>query len=143
MARSSVPGKDQPQIDQQRQINQFLPHLSFGDAISNCALWIREELRAFGYRSDIYVRCVDPEVAHEVLLFSPDALPKSDAVIYHHSIGSEITSQMLNYQGPKCLFYHNITPAEFFEPYQPEFAQVLRRGREDLAKLADSFPISF
>jgi glycosyltransferase involved in cell wall biosynthesis len=45
-------------------------------------------------------------------------------------------------RGPKCLVYHNITPAEFFEPYRPEYAPVLRQGREDLAQLAPLFPIS-
>jgi glycosyltransferase involved in cell wall biosynthesis len=38
--------------------------------------------------------------------------------------------------------YHNITPAEFFEPYRPEYVPALRQGREDLAKLAPLFPIS-
>jgi glycosyltransferase involved in cell wall biosynthesis len=41
--------------------------------------------------------------------------------------------------GPKCLIYHNITPAEFFQPYRPEFAPLLRRGREDMWQLAESF----
>ncbi|MEY2565055.1 MAG: hypothetical protein QOH88_3248 [Verrucomicrobiota bacterium] len=123
------------------EINQFLPNLSFGDAISNHALLIRNYLRGLGYRARIFVRFVDPRVAEECEVFSPEAVHASDAIIYHHSIGTEITPEMMNYPGPKCMIYHNITPAGFFETYRPEFAAILRKGRDDLHKLRD-FTIS-
>lgn len=125
-----------------RQINQFLPNLAYGDAISNHAIWIRETLRDLGFQSEIFARYIDPRVAHECQVFSSDVLKASTAVIYHHSIGSEITSHLLGFAGPKCLIYHNITPAEFFAPYWPEFAAIAQRGREDLSALARHFPIS-
>ncbi len=124
-------------------INQFLPNLEYGDAISNQAIWIRDRLREFGYRSDIYVRYIDPRVEHECRVFSPEALNASDAILYHHSVGTEITPHVLKYAGPKCLIYHNITPPEFFEPYAPNYADVLRAGREELRSLAPEFPISY
>lgn len=124
------------------RINQFLPNLSPGDAISNYALWIRENLRARGFQSEIYVRHRDPLVAHESEIFSIDALTHSDAAVYHHSIGSEITPHLLEFDRPKCLIYHNITPAEFFAPYRPEFARILEQGRADLGKLAPFFDLS-
>lgn len=123
-------------------INQFLPNLTYGDAISNHALWIRERLRDLGFRSEIYVRFIDSRVAHECHAFTPEALNASAAAIYHHSIGTEITPYLREFSGPKCLIYHNITPAEFFEPYRPEFAMILTQGREDLRHLAPEFPIS-
>ena len=124
-------------------INQFLPNLEYGDAISNQAIWIRDRLRAFGYASDIFVRYIDPRVEHECRVFSPEALQASGAIIYHHSVGTEITPHVLKYAGPKCLIYHNITPPEFFEPYAPEYADVLRAGREELRSLAPEFPLSY
>lgn len=123
-------------------INQFLPNLSYGDAISNHALWIRNQLRSLGYKSDIYVRYIDPRVAHECHVFSEEALRASDGVIYHHSIGTEITPSIARFQGPKCLIYHNITPAEFVEPYRPAFAGILRAGRAELPQLAPHFDVS-
>jgi glycosyltransferase involved in cell wall biosynthesis len=63
-------------------------------------------------------------------------------VLYHHSIGSELTPHVIVHSGPKCLIYHNITPAEFFESFRPEFARLLRQGREELKPLARSFPVS-
>lgn len=124
------------------EINQFLPNLARGDAISNEAIFIRDQLRRLGFGSEIYVRFIDPRVADQCRLFSPEAVMTSAALIYHHSIGTEITPHILRYRGPKCLIYHNITPAEFFEPFRPEFAAILRQGREDLPKLAPHFPIS-
>ena len=126
-----------------RAINQFLPNLAYGDAISNEAIFIRDQLRALGFLSDIYVRFIDPRVEHECRPFSPEAVAVSTALIYHHSIGTEITPHVIRYQGPKCLIYHNITPAEFFEAHRPGFAAILRQGRNELRELAVHFEISF
>lgn len=130
-----------PQIDR-GEVNQFLPNLAYGDAISNEAIFIKEQLREFGYRSEIYVRFIDPRVADQCRPFSTGAIAASDALIYHHSIGTEITPHILRCKGPKCLIYHNITPAEFFESYRPEFAAILRQGREELHNLAPYFPVA-
>jgi glycosyltransferase involved in cell wall biosynthesis len=70
-------------------------------------------------------------------------LEASDALIYHHSIGTWITPHIANCSRPKCLIYHNITPAEFVEPYRPKFAELLREGRRDLPCLAPSFQFSY
>jgi glycosyltransferase involved in cell wall biosynthesis len=140
----SEPPPEQQVIDAQpdKAINQFLPNLEYGDAISNHAIWIRDELRKLGFRSEIYVRYIDVRVAHQCHVFKSDALHSSDAAIYHHSIGTELTPHLVAFRGPKCLIYHNITPAEFFLPYRPEFAAILAQGREDLHRLAAYFPIS-
>jgi glycosyltransferase involved in cell wall biosynthesis len=123
-------------------INQFLPNLAHGDAISNHAIWIRDQLHEAGYDSQIYVQYVDPQVADQCDLFTVERLEGSDAAIYHHSIGTEITPHLIEFGGPKCLIYHNITPGEFFEAYRPEFAQILYKGRHDLQQLGKHFQIS-
>lgn len=123
-------------------INQFLPNLAHGDAISNEAIYIRDQLRELGFGSEIYVQHIDPKVADECDLFTVERVQDSDAAIYHHSIGTEITPHLLEFDGPKCLIYHNITPGEFFEAYRPEFAQILYKGRRDLPQLGQHFKIS-
>ncbi len=136
----------EPQVvdgQQDKAINQFLPNLEYGDAISNHAIWIRDELRKLGFKSEIYVRYIDVRVTHQCHAFKPEALHASDAAIYHHSIGTELTPHLVAFRGPKCLIYHNITPAEFFVPYRPAFAAILAQGREDLHRLAPYFPISY
>ena len=62
--------------------------------------------------------------------------------MYHHSIGSEITSVAAAHDGPKCLIYHNITPTRFFSEDLPELAQIVEAGRQDLPGLALAFPLS-
>jgi glycosyltransferase involved in cell wall biosynthesis len=135
---SSIPSA----TDTTAAINQFLPNLAHGDAISNEAILIRDRLRALGFKSEIYVRFIDPRMADDCTIFSPEAVMASSAIIYHHSIGTDITSQIVRYRGPKCLIYHNITPAEFFEPFRPQFAAILRKGRDELRDLAPHFPVA-
>jgi glycosyltransferase involved in cell wall biosynthesis len=120
-------------------INQFLPNLTYGDAISNEAIWIRDTLRDAGFKSEIYVQFIDPRVEHECRLFTPAALTRSDSAIYHHSIGAAMTPHLIDFDRPKYLIYHNITPGEFFESYRPHFAQILYQGRQDLLRLAAHF----
>jgi glycosyltransferase involved in cell wall biosynthesis len=130
-----------PKVTKQA-VHQVLPNLAYGDAISNQALFIRNTLRAEGYSSNIYVRYVDPRVAHECLVFAPGKIDDSSGIVYHHSIGTELTPHVIAHPGPKFLIYHNITPAEFFEPYWPDFARILRAGRDELQELARHFPNS-
>jgi glycosyltransferase involved in cell wall biosynthesis len=123
-------------------INQFLPNLAHGDAISNEAMFIRDQLRELGFRSEIYVQYIDPMVADECHQFTAESVARSDAAIYHHSIGTAITPHLIEFAKPKCLIYHNITPGEFFEAFRPEFAQILYKGRHDLQQLGQHFQIS-
>jgi glycosyltransferase involved in cell wall biosynthesis len=125
-----------------REIHQVLPNLSDGDAISNQALFIRDTLRAEGYTSNIYVRQPGPGVCHECSIYRPSEIPESAAIIYHHSIGSDLTEHLTKHRGPKFLIYHNITPDIFFERYRPEFALILRAGRDEMHDLARYFPES-
>jgi glycosyltransferase involved in cell wall biosynthesis len=125
-----------------RAIHQVLPNLAFGDAISNSAISIRNYLRDLGFESSILVRHVDPRVAHECDVFDDGKVRPSDGIIYHHSIGTDLTAAVIKHSGPKFLIYHNITPAEFFEPFRPEFAAILRAGRSELAHLHRFFPYS-
>jgi glycosyltransferase involved in cell wall biosynthesis len=122
------------------QIHQLLPTLAAGDAIGNHARFLRQSLQQQGIRSEIFASSVDPRCAHEGTPFRPSHLRGVDGVIYHHSIGSELTALAASHKGPKLLVYHNVTPGNFFEPYRPEFAELLEQGRANLPTLASSFP---
>ncbi|MBV8886714.1 MAG: glycosyltransferase [Chroococcidiopsidaceae cyanobacterium CP_BM_RX_35] len=125
-----------------KEMHQLLPNLSYGDAISNHALTIRNYLRSCNYKSDIFVRYIDERLNHEAQVFQPNTIDRQAGLFYHHSIGSELTEHAIKHPGPKCLIYHNITPAEFFQPYRPEFAKILEKGRAELNQLASPFSIS-
>ena len=124
-------------------IHQLLPDAASGDAITNHAIAIKHYLLQQGYHSEIWVeRCGDPKLLKEIKILGKTALENSAGIIYHHSIGSGITQCAIQHKGPKLLVYHNITPAKFFEPYQPEFSRLLARGRSDLRELKKEFPIA-
>lgn len=125
-----------------RAIHQLLPNLAYGDAISNEALFIRNQLRARGFESDIYARYIDERVWDHARPFHGADIPEDSALIYHHSIGSEVTAFAVAHRGPKALIYHNITPPEFYLPFRPEFSRILAKGLQDLTGLAPEFPLS-
>lgn len=135
-------GKDISPRRKAEALHQLLPNLSYGDAISNQAIWIREQLLQRGYRSEIFVRYIDPRVGEKCRAYQPGMLKAEDGLLYHHSIGSEITPAACAHTGRKWLIYHNITPPEFFQPYRKEHAKLLRQGREEMWALARAFPKS-
>lgn len=124
-------------------IHQFLPNLSFGDAISNYALYLREYLQNDGYESKIFVRYLDNRLAHEAVPIIKANLSPADGIIYHHSIGSEVTPKVVAHEGPKCLIFHNITPGEFYRPYDKGHTKLLDAGRQELEILAREFSLSY
>ncbi|HEX8071995.1 MAG TPA: glycosyltransferase [Pyrinomonadaceae bacterium] len=126
-----------------RAIHQLLPDIVFGDAISQQACALRAHLRAHGYESEIFVKRRDPRLAADAAQLVDEQQPDADAgLIYHHSIGSAVTALAVAHAGPKCLVYHNVTPAEFYAPYRPGFAWMLETGRAHLGRLARHFPLS-
>ena len=125
-----------------KEIHQILPTLAYGDAISNQGIAIRDYLRGSGFSSDIYAEHIDDQMAHEGTPFRKRSISKHAGVLYHHSIGSELTEFAIDHPGPKCLVYHNITPDRFYVSYRKDFAEILRKGREDLNRLAAYFRLS-
>jgi glycosyltransferase involved in cell wall biosynthesis len=120
----------------------LLPDIVYGDAISNQAINIRDYLRGRGYASEIFVKRREARMEGEARLFDPALIAPANALLYHHSIGSELTAFAVEHAGAKCLVYHNITPAAYYEPYRPGFAWMLETGRAHLPRLAPHFACS-
>jgi glycosyltransferase involved in cell wall biosynthesis len=139
--RPSQPRRVSPTSEPQA-IHQLLPDIVFGDAISNQARAIRNHLRRHGYESEIFVKRRETRMGAEAVLWDEAQPSPADGLIYHHSIGSELTAFAVAHRGPKCLVYHNITPAKFFTQYRPGFAWMLETGRAHLPRLAQYFTIS-
>lgn len=125
------------------EIHQLLPDLSYGDAISAYAIDIKGHLQELGYKSEIFIiRCADEQVASQACFFDQAIIDNNAAILYHHSIGSELTPYAIKHPGPKCLMYHSVTPARFFRAYRPDFAKLLEQGQSDLKELARHFSLS-
>ena len=117
-------------------VHQILVGAGPGDAITQMALEIREELARHG-PGDIFARFVEPVMADEV--HTLDRLPAGrprDVIIYHSSFGDpEVTRALLRRPERLVLVYHNITPSSFFVDHEPAFAAGLEWGRHELALL--------
>lgn len=123
------------------ELHQVIVSASPGDAVTNQALELRTLLRRIG-PSEIYARFLDPALANDILpLTSYVDAPSSRhdrILIYHASIGqADVVSFLLERNDPLVLVYHNITPAQFFLPYDVGFARLLSEGRAELSLLRD------
>ncbi|GAC1337330.1 MAG: glycosyltransferase family 4 protein [Candidatus Dormibacteria bacterium] len=123
-----------------RSIHQLLPVFSYGDAIGGATLRIRALLRELGYRSEIFAGLVDPRLRREGRsashLLEPAAVRPDDAVIYHLSVGSPVTSLFEQVPCHRLMWFHNITPSSYYRVVNPTVAYWTERGEQELARLA-------
>jgi L-malate glycosyltransferase len=119
------------------KVHQFLTSYSYGDAIGNEVLEIRDFLRAQGHESEIFALFYHPKYADQIINYleydkysSPDNI-----MIYHFSIGSPVTKKFLRAPDKKVIIYHNITPHEFFLDYHRVLAKDCYKGRIELKSL--------
>jgi glycosyltransferase involved in cell wall biosynthesis len=116
-------------------INQWVPAAHRGDAIGDSARKVREMLRAQGHSSDIFAMTVDDDLRGDVLPFSDPAARQGDITIFHFALPSPMTEAFARLPGGRVLQYHNITPASFFAPYDPQLFRLAALGRQELASL--------
>lgn len=65
----------------------------------------------------------------------------SNIVIYHHSVNWPLGEEMLNECKAMLIFrYHNITPPEFFEPYNQDYTFSCAEGRKMTERLIKNYP---
>jgi glycosyltransferase involved in cell wall biosynthesis len=121
-----------------RPIHQFLPLLSYGDAMSNHAIELMKLLRKWGHRSEIYVMDCDPRVARYCRHYTSYYDEASNVLIYQYGMRSSLTHFMAERLERVVLYYHNVTPGYFFVPIEPEVAASLECAREELRQLAGS-----
>jgi glycosyltransferase involved in cell wall biosynthesis len=122
-------------------VHQFLPVFAAGDAIGNHVLRIRDTLRAAGYDSEIFADDIHPPMrkhARHYLDFRPPAGGKGVHLLYHLSTGSRMAAWLAEQPVPLGVDYHNITPAEYFDRWQPTAAQVARAARAEMRQLASA-----
>jgi L-malate glycosyltransferase len=121
-------------------IHQVLVSAAPGDAITNMAFEIRSLLRRIG-PSDLFARFIDTQLQQEVLPLDAyaervPARGRGDILIYHASIGqAEVAAFLLERPEELVLLYHNITPPEFYLPYDSTFSRLLAEGRFELGLL--------
>lgn len=123
------------------RIDQILPTINYGDAVSNYTINIKNILEEFGYKTDIYAENIGPKVSTKVKhISSYKKNNKTDIIIYHMSTGSKLSNFVEEIKGvKKVMFYHNITPSEYFKYYNKNIFDIVELGKKQLKVLSDTF----
>lgn len=124
------------------EIHQILPTFAYGDAIGNQVLELQRLFREWGYTSEIFAERWHPKLANTCHHFenyhrysSPDMV-----LIFHYSIGGDVSQFIQGLPDTVLLYYHNITPAHFFYSVNGEIARQLDEARRMLRQFADTTP---
>jgi len=121
-----------------QRIDQVLPVLAGRDAIGQHTLGVREVIRALGLQSDIYYADATPDVLRQGMPLERigDRGHSGRLLLYQLSIGSRVGDVFAHRPEGKLVDYHNITPAELLDPWEPAIAAELRQGREQMRAMA-------
>lgn len=116
------------------KIHQLLPTFAFGDAIGNHTIEIQRILRRWGHESHIYADDIHDAVRS---LAKPYRKLRGRALqdallIYHFSIGADMSEDLKRLPNKKILIYHNITPPDFLRGYDAYITDILQQGRDEL-----------
>lgn len=118
-------------------IHHFTATLSPRDAVGAHTLALDELLHDMGHRTELFAQSVHPDLRGRAADFrdhDPGSTP--DLLLYQASTGSPVADHLLGRAEPLVLNYHNLTPAEHFDPWEPHVGAELDAGRRQLARLA-------
>lgn len=118
------------------RVDQFLPVLIERDAVGGHAVEVAGVLTDMGLATTAYAGLVSPDVSVHAEPFerwrpSPGAIS-----LYHLATGSPIADRLAISGQPLVVDHHNITPPEWFRPWDPELTTQASWGRSQLARLA-------
>jgi glycosyltransferase involved in cell wall biosynthesis len=121
-----------------RAVHQLVPNFGPGDAIGNHVRALQGLLRGWGYASDVYAQHIDRTVAREARFYRHyrEVSRPDTTVLFHFSIGSEVTAFFAGLPDRRVVIFHNITPPEYFVGVNARVADRCRRGRWELGRLA-------
>ncbi len=126
------------------RIDQILPNFSYGDAIGNHTLALRETFRRWGFASDVFAQVTHHRLDDQSRFFKEyDAFARPENILlFHYSIGSPVTPYFARLPIRKVLVYHNITPARFFEGVNWRVKWECKQGRQELAMLTGAVELA-
>ena len=118
-------------------VHQLVAGFARGDAISQEAVILRDLCRGMGMTSDIFAPAdrVTADAADECHSLELLRDKPADILIGHYATTSPFEDVWLNSAARKVLLYHNITPAEYFVPFDAVLAAQLRVARERLPSI--------
>jgi glycosyltransferase involved in cell wall biosynthesis len=116
-------------------VNQWVPAAHRGDAVNEQARVIRDLVRSWGHDSEIYALTIDENMRDEAKPWGDWNARDGDVTILHFALPSPMTAALRTAPGARVLYYHNVTPAKFFAPFDPGIARLAVLGRQELHTL--------
>jgi glycosyltransferase involved in cell wall biosynthesis len=122
-----------------KRILQMIPTHHRHDAAGAEVLVIQRRLRERGWQVDNFADHLDPELEGLTAPSSAlDGIDTDDALaVYHFCVASPMTYRFIELDCPKVIIFHNVTPGDFFRPYDEGIAWACDEGRRELKLLAD------
>lgn len=119
-----------------------VPWYSEHDAISNDAYWQQQYLLSKGIKCHLYAEGYSTNLKHRLITYNECQRLISEPrnlLIYHHGVywiqGESIFNQA---RCSLCIKYHNITPPEFYRPYDRISTYATEMGRDQTARFLKS-----
>ena len=124
------------------QVHQFLPSAGARDAVGAHTLQSAKALAAAGLAGGIWAEDIQPDMAKDVRATDVyetlrPSRRRSNVVLYQLATGSRtLVPRLVEWPEPKMIYFHNITPSRFFDPWAPDEMLNMAWGREELKLLA-------
>jgi glycosyltransferase involved in cell wall biosynthesis len=119
-------------------VHQFVPMLHRSDAVGRHTLRLRDVLHERGITSQIYVEMTDPETSSETRPFTsyPDEAKAGDVLLYQFATTSAIAPWLRTRPETLVVNYHNVTPPEYYAPWNNGMARHQLLAQTQLRELA-------
>lgn len=117
-------------------LHQVVPSFVARDAIGNHSRQVQSVLREMGLESEIYVDDAGPEYASVCHQYDHYRPKPGTWLMYQASTGSRLADWFAQRPEPKLVNYHNVTPPELLERWEPRLADETADGRRQIARLA-------
>jgi L-malate glycosyltransferase len=119
-------------------IHQFVPMLHRSDAVGRHTLRLRDVMRERGIASRLYVEMDDPETAPETRPFAryAEEAQAGDVLLYQFATASAMAPWLGARSETLVVNYHNVTPPEYFAPWDNGMARHQLLAETQLRALA-------
>jgi L-malate glycosyltransferase len=119
------------------RVDQVIPSLASRDAIGVHTLALTEALRDAGMESEIFYGDCSPDLLKQARPIGALGRASKDRwLLYQSSIGSPVFDVFASRPEAKLVNYHNITPAELLQAWEPGVGYEAGLGREQLRRAA-------
>ena len=119
-------------------LHQFVPMLHRADAVGRHTLRLRDVLVARGVPSNIYVEADDPDTVSETRPFAryADDAATGDVLVYQFATASALAPWLGARAETLVVNYHNVTPPEYYAPWDNGMARHQLLAQTQLRELA-------